>query len=104
MKCTYAPNVDARPEDKIEDKGEVHEIRQFFRTVFNDENEDGYVYKIITGDFNVALEHEKYMSGYIYVNNPHSREIMKRKIKLCGLVGIWRERNPIGKEFTFNKR
>ena len=38
-----------------------HESTRFFKTVFNDDS----------------------------VNNPHSREIMKRKRNLCSLVDIW---------------
>ena len=95
-KCIYTLNEDSKPED------EEHESTCFFRTVFNDDNEDGYEHKVITGDFNVALKHNKDMCGYLHVYNPHSKD--KMKMNLGSLVDIWRERNPTGRQFTFDKR
>ena len=52
VKCIYAPNEDMT-------KNEVdNNSNTFFKTVFNDEDDDIYDIKTIVGDFNVAPRHD----------------------------------------------
>ena len=70
----------------------------------DDTDEEVYAHKFTVGDFNVALNHDADTAGYLHINNPNSRELLIRKMNLCNLVDIWRERNPLGRQYTFNKK
>ena len=52
----------------------------------------------------MALEHEKDTSGYLNINNPTSRIYIKTRMIMNNIVGIWQERNPGKREFTFDKK
>ena len=67
VKCIYAPNEDSNPNDDNNDSTE------FFRTVMDDTGDEEYNHRIMVGDYNVALKHEKDTSGYLHVNNPNTR-------------------------------
>ena len=97
LKCIYVPNEDSIP-NNLE-----NESTKFFNTIMNDTDEDN-THKLTVGDFNVALNHEADTVGYLHIKNPNSREILIRKMNLCNLIDIWRERNPLSKQYTFNKK
>ena len=66
IKCIYAPNED------MTNREVDNESNTFFKTVFNDENDDMYDLKITVGDFNVAPKHEMNTLGYLHVNNQNT--------------------------------
>ena len=70
----------------------------------DDTDEEKYDYRLITGDFNVALQHNLDTLGYLHVNNPNTREFITRQANLSNLVDIWRTRNPNSRQFTFQKK
>ena len=98
IKCVYAPNEDSNPNDN------ENESSKFYKIVLDDKDEEIYDHKIITGDFNVALEHDLDTNGYLHVNNPNTRELIKRQCKLSNLIDVWRLRNKDCKQFTFSKK
>ena len=84
VKCLYAPNEDMS-------RGEVKNLSsKFFKSVFNDENEENFDIKTIIGDFNVAPDHNMDTAGYLHVNNPNTRSFLNRMIPLCNMTDIWR--------------
>ena len=72
--------------------------------VMDDTGEEEYNHRIITGDYNVALNHNLDTSGYLHVNNPNTREYLLRQANLSNLIDIWRIRNPNSREYTFHKK
>ena len=98
LKCIYAPNEDSKPNDP------ENESTKFFNTIMDDTDEEAYAHKFTVGDFNVAPNHDTDTVRYLHINNPNSRELLNRKINLCNLVDIWRERNPLSRQYTFNKK
>ena len=98
VKCIYAPNKDSNPNDPS------NESTRFFETIMDDTDEDTFLHKFTVVDYNVALNPMLDTSGYLHVNNPNSREFLIRKIDLCNLVDIWRQRNPNCRQYTFNKK
>ena len=76
----------------------------FFQTVMDDTDEDKYVHKFIVGDYNIALNPDLDISGYLHINNPNSRDFPTRKIYLCNLFDVWKNRNPNCTQYTFNKQ
>ena len=86
IKCIYAPNEDMT-------KGDVDKLSSnFFKTVFNDENDDNFDIKTIVGDFNVAPNHNMDTAGYLHVNNQNTRNFLNRMIPLCDMTDIWRKK------------
>ena len=59
IKCIYAPNEDMT-KNKVDNDSNI-----FFKTVFDDENDDNYNIKTIVGDFNVAPKHDMDTAGYL---------------------------------------
>ena len=57
IKCIYAPNDDSNPND------DNNKSAKFFRQIMNDTGEEKYNHRIITGDYNVALNHNLDTSG-----------------------------------------
>ena len=98
FKCIYAPHEDSIP------KNIENESTKFFNTIMDDTDEDKYTHKLTVGDFNVALNHEADTVGYLHINNPDSRELLITKMNLCNLIDVWRECNPVSKQYTFNKK
>ena len=41
--------------------------------------------------------------GYLHMNNPTSRQLIKTWMATNNLADVWRERNPEKKEFMFDK-
>ena len=76
----------------------------FFKSVFNDDNEEEYDIKAIVGDFNVAPDHNMDTAGYLHVNNPNTRDFLNKMIPLCNLTDIWRHKNPNARSYTFFKK
>ena len=64
----------------------------FFKTVFNDKNDDNYDIKTIVGDFNVAPKHDIDTAGYLHINNQNTRNFLDKMIPLCNLTDIWRQK------------
>ena len=63
-----------------------------------------YEHVIYVRDNNVTLNHELDTCGYLYVNNPNSREYVKSCIVTNQLTDIWRERNKSTRAYTFDKK
>ena len=83
IKFIYAPNEDMT-------KNEVdNESNIFFKTVFDDSNDDNYNIKIIIGDFNVAPRHDIDTPGYLHVNNQNTRNFLDKMIPLSNMTDIW---------------
>ena len=80
VKCIYAPNHDSNPNDDNNDSTE------FFRKVMDDTGDEKYNHRMIAGDYNVALKHDIDTSGYLHVNNPHTREYVTRQANLAILL------------------
>ena len=72
----------------------------FFKTVFNNEDDDNYDIKAIVGDFNVAPKHDMDTAGYLHINN--TRNFLDKMIPLCNLTDIWRKK-PQARQYTFFK-
>ena len=71
-----------------------NESTKFLKIFMDDTNEEKYDYRLITGDFNVAMKHNLDTLGYLHINNPNSRDFLTRQANLSNLVDIWRIRNP----------
>ena len=82
IKCIYAPNEDSNP--NVDNKDST----MFFKTVMDDTGDEEYNHRIMAGDYNVALNHEKDTSGYLHVNNPNTREYVTRQANLSNLIDI----------------
>ena len=98
IKCLYAPNED------MSKGGDDNLSNKFFKSVFNDENEESFDIKTIVGVFNVAIDHNMDTAGYLHVNNPNTRDFLSRMVPLCNMTDIWRQKNPNARQFTFFKR
>ena len=60
-------------------KSEVDNLSsKFFKTVFNDDNEENFDIKTIVGDFNVAPDHNMDTAGYLHVNYPNTRNFFTK--------------------------
>ena len=64
IKCIYASNEDSNPNDDNNDS------TKFFKEVLDDTGEEKCDHRIIMGDYNVAMNHELDISGYLHINNP----------------------------------
>ena len=60
-------------------------------------------FSIFAGDFNIALDPVKDTKNYIHINNPQARQMLKSQMEQYNLIDIWREFNPDGKKFTWQK-
>ena len=58
---------------------------------------------MMAGDFNVALDPNKDMLGYLHINNPNSRYFIERMKALCMLTDVFRHKNPELRKYTFSK-
>ena len=76
----------------------------FFKTVFDDTNDDIYDIRLTVGDFNVAPKHEIDTAGYLHVNNKNTRNFLNRMIPLSNMTYIWRRNNPLTRKYTFMKK
>ena len=76
----------------------------YFKTVFDDTNNDIYDIKLTVGDFNVAPKQEIDTSGYLHVNNQNTRNFLNRMIPLSNMTDIWRRNNPLIRQYTFMKK
>ena len=85
--------------------GEVdNESNVFFKTVFDDKDEDKYDIRVTVDDFNVAPKHDIDTLGYLHVNNQNTRNFLNRMIPLSNMTDIWRSKNPQARQFTFMKK
>ena len=57
----------------------------------------------MAGDFNVASDPNKDTLGYLHINNPNSRQFIKRMKSLCMLTDDFRHKNPDVRRYTFSK-
>ena len=87
VKAIYAPNEDMTKND-VDNYSNT-----FFKTVFNDEDDDNFDIKAIVGDFNVAPKHKMDTAGYLHINNQNTRNFLDKMIPLCNLTDIWRQKN-----------
>ena len=71
IKCLNSPNKDSAKSD------DENESTAFYNEVFNDDKDLNFQHFIMTGLFNVALEHEKDTFGYSHVNNTIYRQLKK---------------------------
>ena len=90
IKCCYAPNEDSPALDSEYENNSI----KFFREVFDDSNDAGYDVVMMAGDFNVAPDPNKDTLGYLHVNNPNSRNFIKRMKSLCMLTDVFRHKHP----------
>ena len=70
----------------------------------DDTDEEVFEHKFTVGDFFVALNHDTDTTGYLHINNPNTREVLIRKMHLNNMVDIWRERNPLSRQYPFSKK
>ena len=83
IKCIYAPN------DNMTNSDVDNESNIFFKTVFDDKDEDKYDIRVTVGDFNVAPKHDIDTLGYLHVDNQNTRKFLNRMIPLSNLTDIW---------------
>ena len=98
IKCIYAPNKDMT-NNEVDNESNI-----FFKTVFNNKNDDEYDLKITVGNFNVAPKHEMDTLGSLHVNNQNTRNFLKRMIPLSNMTDIWRKKYPQTRQYTFFKK
>ena len=72
--------------------------------VFDDNEYCNYDHIIYAGDYNVPLDHEADIVGYLHVNNHIARKYIKGRMVTNELLDIWCVRNKGVKAFTFDKK
>ena len=75
----------------------------FFERLFFEMASQSCDHIVATGDFNVALNHEMDTLNYEGVRRPNARACIKEKMEEGGYIDIYREKNPTGKRFTWER-
>ena len=76
IKCIYAPYEDSNPNDDNNDSS------MFYKEVLDDTDEERFDNRLITGDYNVAMDHKLDTSRYLHGNNPNTRELLTRQANM----------------------
>ena len=58
----------------------------------------------MAGDFNVAPDPNKDTLGFLHINNPNSRQFIKRMKSLNMLTDVFRHKHPELRQYTFSKK
>ena len=56
---------------------------------------------LCAGDWNVSNNPELDNRGYLHVNNPKARKVIKDRMVMDGQVDVWRLNNPLQKDYTW---
>ena len=61
----------------------------------------GAEFVLYAGAWNVTINPPLDNKGYLHVNNPKARQIIKDRMVTDGLMDIWRLNNPLQKNYTW---
>ena len=67
----------------------------FYEQIFKSLEDEGIVYWIIVGDWNLVMDQNLDTWNYKSTNNPSSIKIVKQNMERFNLLDIWREFNPL---------
>ena len=58
---------------------------------------------ILCGDWNIVMDYNIDMKGYLHLNNPKARESLLQMMESLELYDVWRERNEDIQKYTWFK-